>query len=84
MSVSYRYNSSNVTFLQTNQPSATDPNKPQQVNYSLSGYFINYFSINQTTGKVSIVKGMPRDKPDGQPVRLMGHQAFMLEDLISY
>ncbi|VDK36063.1 unnamed protein product, partial [Taenia asiatica] len=51
-----------------NQPSASDPNELKQVKYSISGYFINYFSIDPNTGSLSIVRGMPRDKPVGQPV----------------
>ncbi|KAL5106290.1 Neural-cadherin [Taenia crassiceps] len=50
-----------------NQPSATDPNEPKYMNYSISGYFINYFDINSKTGELNISKGMPRDKPVGQP-----------------
>nr|CDS18766.1 neural cadherin [Echinococcus granulosus] len=49
-------------------PSATDPNEPKNLNYSIGGFFVSYFSINSTTGALSIVKGMPRDQPVGLPV----------------
>ncbi|VDM23448.1 unnamed protein product [Hydatigera taeniaeformis] len=51
-----------------NQPSAVDPNEQKHLVYSLGGFFISYFGINSETGQVSIIKGMPRDKPVGQPV----------------
>ncbi|VUZ39348.1 unnamed protein product, partial [Hymenolepis diminuta] len=48
-------------------PSATDPNTPKRLTFSLGGYRTSFFSINPETGELKIVEGMPRDLPEGQP-----------------
>ncbi|KAM7536230.1 hypothetical protein Aperf_G00000082111 [Anoplocephala perfoliata] len=47
--------------------SASDPNEPAQLTYTLGGHYQSFFSIDSQAGTLSIIKGIPRDLPDGYP-----------------
>ncbi|VDD83839.1 unnamed protein product [Mesocestoides corti] len=49
-------------------PSASDPNDPSQLTYSIGGYFSEHFRIDETSGALQVIKGIPRDRPHGYPV----------------